>query len=963
MKCHTNIFVVFVPYIFLVSLFSWIFVAMSSQNSTTEVKVGVILDFESGSAKNGKAYWSCMKVAHADFYAANPNFKTRLALLPRNSNRTVVGAAAAAVDLINKEEVQAIIGPETSMEANFVVSVGNQTKVPILTFSASSPALTTLGSSFFFRLTQNDSIQVKAIAGIVQNFGWRKVVPIYVDSSYGWGIVPFLIDALQEVEAHVPYRSVISEAATDDQIEIELYKLMTMQTRVFIVHMNHDLCSKLFAKAKKIGMMSAGYVWITTGGISNSLRSMSYSDRNSMEGVLGIQTEFRRTLKHKEFGKRSKMKFQQDNPNITNVELDVYGFQARDAVFALASAVERVGYSSIGYQLVSDSSKARDLDTLKVSQYGSKLAKALSDTRFKGLAGDFNVIDGELQSSSYMIINVIGGKARGIALWTPENGMVSTDTGKISTDSQCMFGPIKWPGASYAVPKGWEIPTNQKKLRIGVPVKDGFTEFVKITKDPNTNRTAVTGFCIDVFNAAVELLPYALPYEFIPFENSSGLMDGSYDDLIYQVYLKKFDAVVGDTTIRANRSLYVDFTMPYTETDVGMVVPIRNSKSKNAWIFMKPLTSGLWLTTLSFFIVIAFVVWVLEHRVNEDFRGPPSRQVGTSFWFSFSTMVFSHRERVVSNLARPVMTIWVFVVLIVTSSYTANLSSLLTIQQLQPTVTDLNDLLKNGDNVGYSKSSFVYDVLIQRGFNDSRLIKINLVEDGDKELTKGTANGGIAAYVGESPGLEVFISKYCSKYIMVGPISKTNGVAFVFPKRSPLVADMSRAILNVTEGKKIMKIQAYWLKKESNCQGSSSDNNISDRSLGLDSFCGLFIIAGVSSLFTLFIFFTSFVYKHMHVFRPAADSEASAWSRMRAIFKTFDDRDASFYTSSSSQQSKKTIGVGDLGLNASPTSNWSESPVSYTNHGDLCDILRSGQTPTRGASPQPVQTIELAITC
>ena len=99
--------------------------------------------------------------------------------------------------------------------------------------------------------------------------------------------------------------------------------------------------------------------------------------------------------------------------------------------------------------------------------------------------------------------------------------------------------------------------------------------------------------------------------------------------------------MVGDTTIIANRSLYVDFTLPYTESGVSIIVPIIDKRSKNAWVFLKPLTWDLWVTSACFFVFIGFVIWVLEHRVNEDFRGPPSNQVGTILWFSFSTMVFA----------------------------------------------------------------------------------------------------------------------------------------------------------------------------------------------------------------------------------------------------------------------------------------------------------------------------------
>ncbi|PRQ24193.1 hypothetical protein RchiOBHm_Chr6g0269701 [Rosa chinensis] len=95
MKNHTNINTILVPFIFFFVLFSWIFIAMKAQNTTIRVNVGVILDFDSGSKKTDKFYWSCMNLALSDFYASNPHYKTRLVLLPGNSRGTIVGAAAA----------------------------------------------------------------------------------------------------------------------------------------------------------------------------------------------------------------------------------------------------------------------------------------------------------------------------------------------------------------------------------------------------------------------------------------------------------------------------------------------------------------------------------------------------------------------------------------------------------------------------------------------------------------------------------------------------------------------------------------------------------------------------------------------------------------------------------------------------------------------------------------------------
>ncbi|XP_062014309.1 glutamate receptor 2.1-like [Rosa rugosa] len=276
-------------------LFSWIFTAaaMTAENaSTIPVNVGVVVDLDEPS---GKMYLSCIEMALSDFYASHAQYVTRVVLNTSNSHEDVVGAAGAALDLITNVEVKAILGPMTSMQATFVVKLGEKAHVPIISFSATSPSLTSLQSSYFFQFAQNDSTQVKAISGIIQNFGWRRVVPIYVDNMYGEGIMPFLIDALLEVDAHVPYRSVISQSATYDQIEIELYKLMTMQTRVFIVHMMPKLASQLFAKAKEIGMMNKGFVWITTNGIGDRLKAME-SVLNSMQGVVSVETDVSDTL-------------------------------------------------------------------------------------------------------------------------------------------------------------------------------------------------------------------------------------------------------------------------------------------------------------------------------------------------------------------------------------------------------------------------------------------------------------------------------------------------------------------------------------------------------------------------------------------------------------------------------------------------------------------------------------------
>lgn len=100
---------------------------------------------------------------------------------------------------------------------------------------------------------------------------------------------------------------------------------------------------------------------------------------------------------------------------------------------------------------------------------------------------------------------------------------------------------------------------------------------------------------------------------------------------------------MGDVTITAERAVYVDFTMPYNESGVSMLVLTKNgSNSTIEWVFLKPFTTELWLATVGGFFFTGLVVWMIERPRNLEYQGPSSRQWSTALYFSFSTLTFSH---------------------------------------------------------------------------------------------------------------------------------------------------------------------------------------------------------------------------------------------------------------------------------------------------------------------------------
>ncbi|CAH1447134.1 unnamed protein product [Lactuca virosa] len=392
--------------------------------------------------------------------------------------------------------------------------------------------------------------------------------------------------------------------------------------------------------------------------------------------------------------------------------------------------------------------------------------------------------------------------------------------------------------------KSLKLKSNGKKLRILVPDFSTFPNLVQLTIDPKTNESGVSGFCWDVFNAAFNALDYGVGIEIIPYPYKDGR---SYNDLIDKVSLKEYDAAIGDITITANRSIYVDFTLPFTDLGTGTIV--RDAK-KSIWIFLDPLSADLWITSACFFLFLGFVIWFIEHRTNDEFQGSACQQIGTTVCFAFSTLVYAHREKLQSNLSRFVVTVWVFVVLVLTSSYTATLSSLLTIQQI-----GMKEI-----EVGLQGASPLRGAVFKNlNFKIEELYT-------HEAYSKALINGNVDAIIDEILYVKTILAMYPgSHFSLIATASTTNGFGFVFQKGSPMAGEMSTQIAKMREDGTLKALEDKWLKRES-AMMSKDFSSPSPKILNLYGFRGLFLISSVSMALALSVSMVSCIVRgNFHV--------------------------------------------------------------------------------------------------
>jgi len=126
-------------------------------------------------------------------------------------------------------------------------------------------------------------------------------------------------------------------------------------------------------------------------------------------------------------------------------------------------------------------------------------------------------------------------------------------------------------------------------------------------------------------------------------------------------------------------------------------------------------------------------------------------------------------EKTATTLGRLVVIIWLFVVMVLNCSYTASLTSILTVEQLPFLVKGIESLATSDDRIGYLRGSLSEIYLTQElKIHISRLVPLNSPSEYEKALKDGPTNGGVAAIIDERTYMEIFLATRRCEFGIVG---------------------------------------------------------------------------------------------------------------------------------------------------------------------------------------------------
>lgn len=383
------------------------------------------------------------------------------------------------------------------------------------------------------------------------------------------------------------------------------------------------------------------------------------------------------------------------------------------------------------------------------------------------------------------------------------------------------------------------------------------------------------GFCIDLAQKVAEKIN--LTYDICLVQDGmygAELPNKSWDGMIGELLEKKAQMAVAPITITSDREKVVDFTKPFLNLGISIMIKKPADKGAHIFSFMEPLSSEIWMCILFAYVgvsVVLFLVsrfspaeWKVDNtNITNDFT------ISNSLWYALGAFMQQGCDISPSAVSgRIVGSVWWFFTLIIISSYTANLAAFLTVDRMNTPINSVEDLakqtkiqygsLKGGSTYSFfNKSKFPLYERMFAYMNSVPDVFVNSTELGKKKVRE---SNGLYAFLFESTTNEYTNLRLPCDTMKIGSNLDSKGYGIATPSNSILKDSLTLAVLALRESGELAQIKKKWFDDMSQCPPESPDDG-SQASLNLKNVAGIFYILSCGLIISIVVAGVEFLYK------------------------------------------------------------------------------------------------------
>lgn len=344
---------------------------------------------------------------------------------------------------------------------------------------------------------------------------------------------------------------------------------------------------------------------------------------------------------------------------------------------------------------------------------------------------------------------------------------------------------------TLACSAGAQTQANPSELRVAVMLVPPFVM---------QENGALTGFNIDLWNAIATRLTLKTDYQVMP--NAGSVLEAMRS--------KRADIVVAPVIITAARDEEFDFSLPTMQAglqvmvrDTGQIATPNPLEDLLGLLFSK--TTLLWLGIALLLVLIpAHLVWLFERRREGGIIAHRSYIPGIfeALYWALSCLTAQAEAMPHQWIARAFSVFWMFAGVVFVAFYTAQLTTTLTVRQIQGAISGPDDL--PGKQVGTIANTTAVDYLKAQNAQVQEFERMD-------QMFQALLNKKVDAVVLGAPALSYYAAhEGRGRAKVVGPEFNVAPVAFTFQLDSPLRRRVNGALLSLRENGTYQQLYNKW---------------------------------------------------------------------------------------------------------------------------------------------------------
>ncbi|CAG5114540.1 unnamed protein product, partial [Candidula unifasciata] len=384
------------------------------------------------------------------------------------------------------------------------------------------------------------------------------------------------------------------------------------------------------------------------------------------------------------------------------------------------------------------------------------------------------------------------------------------------------------------------------------------------------------GYCSDLAEMVSRNVGYEYHIRFVlDGEYGRKQDDGTWNGVIGELIKHEADIAIAPLTITSDREKVLDFTKPFMNLGISLMIKKTADTGHRVFSFMEPLSQEIWLCTVFAFIGVSVVLFLVsrfsseEWQLDADSKLENDFTIGNSLWFSLGAFMQQGCDVLPKSVSgRIVTSVWWFFTLIIISSYTANLAAFLTTMRMSGSIRSAEDLVKQteikyGPYRGGSTYMFFNQTtvpLYQRMWSFMTSQSDVFVKDNDEGIKRVRESNGQYVFLIESTLNEYYSSRLPCDTVKAGNNLDAKGYGIATPMGSDIRDKLTLSILQLREDGVLDELKKKWWIEKSQCPPEVTTKE-TDASLTLSKVAGIFYILVAGLGLSMISVILEFLYK------------------------------------------------------------------------------------------------------